>query len=434
MRKLYMMCFYESNVRYFHFAESKFAAKGIELVYLCMYPSAVKYCKRHELKYKFLPLEVRNKGVIGLVDFKSNVEEDSKFHNFLLPSLKSDFEKLFRMYSSYYNVIFNDDNCLGAVLIGDVRLFSSSAKVAAEKYNKKLVYFEPGPFSTMIFDENGVNKNMTISKVTKQGIFEAEVNQASLEMLYKNNSQRKYYDGNFFAYFRKVHDVFLSVPPDLLRSKLYPELQTGESLIESIPYLISRVFTKRKNNPKKEQHNKKFIFFPLQVPCDVQIIINSPNFGSINEMLSALINSIPDGFNLVVREHPMNMGRYGDAFYKLLNDKNVILDNENDINELIEKAELVVVNNSTVGVEALKTDTSVMILGDSYYDACTHKYNPMFSLKEQIINAIENPISRDFKDKYLTLLYEDYLIKDNYKNLHYDNLELLVKRISRFYA
>ncbi|MBE0347313.1 capsular polysaccharide export protein [Pseudoalteromonas peptidolytica F12-50-A1] len=429
------MCFYESNARYFHHSEKYFIEKAVELVYLCMYPSAAYYCKINRLNYIYAPDAAREnyKSDIKTLSEKE-VEQSIVFHKTLLPQLENNFKLTAEQYAQFYDDIFANESCLGAVIIGDVRVFSSTAKIISQKRSKKIIYFEPGPFGTMIFDEKGVNKNMEISKFDCHEITLGTSSNEILSEFYTVNSCKKYFEGDFFAYFRKIPDVFLSVPPFFMRKALLVELQTGEGLTDSLPYLVSRIVSKQ---PKaiKYKSPDRFIFFPLQVPCDVQIIMNSPHFRSIKSMLSELISNLPDGYKLIIREHPMNLGRYGKDFYQIItNSENAILDNSTSIDKLIKNADLVVVCNSTVGVEALRTDTEVFTLGDSYYRSCTHFYDPTYSLKEQLLFAIENPITREFKNNYLSKLYRDYLIKDNYKNEKYFNLEKMVERLCGFYA
>lgn len=430
------MCFYESNVRYFHEAIAYFKNKNINLIFLCMYPSAAKYCTDNALNHINLPKEIRKNSADSFTSdlTKTEVYECYSFHDKLIPSNSERYIDVVNRYYFYYDELFRADDCLGAVVIGDVRLFSSTAKLAAKKHNKKIVYFEPGPFGTMIFDDEGVNKNMAISSLSDEDILSYKSSECTLADFYKVTSVKKYYSGSTSAYLRKIPDVLLSIPPRIF-SQLFPiELQTGESFYESIPYLLSRLNISKSKNKKSEVYNGKFIFFPLQVPCDVQVVMNSPHFDSIDEMVKEVAESLPDNYKLVIREHPMNLGRYGSEFYAYIdsNDK-IILDNSRNIWDLVQSSDLVVVNNSTVGIESLRYDTEVLVLGDAFYHKSVHVFDGV-DLCNTINTAINNPISREFKDKYLSLLYKEFLIKDSYKNLKYENLDLMVEKISKFYA
>lgn len=147
MNKLYLMCFYESNVRYFHLAKSLFEKKGCEIVILCMYPSAVKYCKKNELEYVYLPKEVRKEEYSKKIDIDSSYYS---FHTALLPSLEKEYIKVSAFYFNYYEQLLKSESFCSLIVIGDIRLFSSTAKYWANKLNKKIFYFEPGAFSTII--------------------------------------------------------------------------------------------------------------------------------------------------------------------------------------------------------------------------------------------------------------------------------------------
>jgi capsular polysaccharide export protein len=418
------MCFYESNVRYYHFSEEYFKREQIELVYLCLYPSAKSYCKKNNLQFIYLPTAVRK----VKPDLTELSDEFYKFHIKLLPNLETQYIEITKKYFQFYKELFNKSDVKGVIVIGDVRLFSSTARYWALKYNKSISFFEPGPFDTMIFDRVGVNKNMEISSFSIDYIDDLEEDEDVLAALFKTVSSKKYYDGNLMAYFSKIPDVFLSVPPWGVRGKCPVELQTGESFISSLPYLFNRILNMKKQI-KQLPISDHFIFFPLQVPCDVQIVMNSPFFSSIFEMVEKVIKAIPDNYKLVIREHPMNIGRYGESLYDLIsNTNNVELDNNNNIWKLVSESDLVIVNNSTVGVESLKFNTDVLVLGECYYSQVVHNYKHGTPLKDQIKQAIKNKIPRDRKNKYLMFLAQNYLVKDNYKNVNYDNLIKMVDK------
>ena len=426
--KIYVMCFYESNVRYFHYAELSLG--NPKFIYLCMYSSAVKYCKKNGLDFIYLPHHVR---LLNEYDNITDIEleEITSFHNKLFPGNEKKFFSLARKYLSFYESISSINNT-SCVVIGDVRLFSSTAKYISKVSGLNVFYFEPGPFGTMIFDKIGVNKNMEIANDSlnkMKNLVDHETDY--LDEFYSSKREVKYFENDLFAYLRKIPDVLYSVPPKCLSKYLYPEIQTGETLVDSIPYLLGRIFSSKKKHDKKNiSMYGNFIVFPLQVPCDVQIIMNSPYFRTIQEMIFSVYESLPDGYNLVIREHPMNKGRYDKDIYKFIDkNSNIYLDNDNDLWELVERSKLVVVNNSTVGIEALKYDTEVLVLGETYYHQVVHVYKGG-DLSKAIGEAIDNYISRNDKNAYLSYIYSYFLIKDNYKNKEYYNLDKMLARIN----
>ena len=85
-------------------------------------------------------------------------------------------------------------------------------------------------------------------------------------------------------------------------------------------------------------------------------------------MLKSVLSATPSNMNLVIREHPLYKGMYEDRIYDILkNDDRCIIDNEKSLEELIIHSNLCILNNSTVGIEALLLKKKVFTLGNSYY-------------------------------------------------------------------
>lgn len=421
-----VMSFYESNSRYYHFLENEINSKNTNsnMTQLCLYPSAAKYCKKHNLNYIYIPKEVRKRKGNCNIDINKFID----YHINIMPEYKEEIKTVATQYYAFFEEYFKENNIDLLICIGEDRLFSSIPAYIFKKFNKAVLFFEPGPFGTMIFDSKGVNCNMEIATIDKSWLFETEVDEKKLCEFFENTPKIKFYDGDISAYLRKISDIILSVPPKLIKRKLPIELQTGEGFFESIIYLRNRLIKTKKNTIYHDYG--KYIFLPLQVPTDVQMIKHSPIYSNFYEMIKDVYNSIPEDYKLVLREHPMNTGRYNKKIYEFINEnENVFLDNSTNIDKLIKESEIVVVNNSTVGVEALKFGKTVLTLGKTYYPQVVYTLNKKQDLKDMICIAINNKIPRDKINKYLYVLYTEYLIKDHYKNKVYNNLDLLANKI-----
>ncbi|MCI9259589.1 MAG: hypothetical protein HFJ16_05035 [Romboutsia sp.] len=420
-----VISFYESNSRYYHFLEKEMQIKfpHSNVIQLCLYPSSVKYCKNNNLKYYDITKEVRQENEDTSID----VDRFIDYHIAIMPKYKKEIEKVARQYYSFFKKYFDKNKIDLLICIGEDRLFASIPSYLIKKQNKPVLFFEPGPFGTMIFDDKGVNCNMEISTLSKDIIFNQEIEEDILQEFLCNNSSVKFYDKDRGAYFRKIRDIILSVPPKPLKKRFPIELQTGEGFIESIFYLKKRLIKSKKNYNK---NHGRYIFLALQVPTDVQMIKHSPIYNDFYNMINDVYKSMPKGYKLVLREHPMNIGRYDKNIYKLIKENNdIILDNDTNINELIKKAEIIIVNNSTVGVEALKFGKTVITLGKTYYSHVVYELKDKEELKNTINKAINIKIKKGDIDKYLYTLYKVYLIKDHYKNIEYNNLDKLVSKI-----
>lgn len=110
----------------------------------------------------------------------------------------------------------------------------------------------------------------------------------------------------------------------------------------------------------------KYIFFPMQLSSDAQIISNYT--GDVFDGLKSAINIAKDkGLDLVVKPHPAEIDplvlKKMEVFKKTYG---LYLSNINTFH-LIDNCTLVVTINSTVGLEAKLFDKDVIFLGDSLF-------------------------------------------------------------------
>jgi len=79
--------------------------------------------------------------------------------------------------------------------------------------------------------------------------------------------------------------------------------------------------------------------------------------------------------------------------------------------ETIKKTKLVILNNSTVGIEALVFYKTVLTLGNAYYNlpGITYHLQNKEELRSLIQSALENPIKKDKIDNFLYYFLYDYL-------------------------
>lgn len=113
---------------------------------------------------------------------------------------------------------------------------------------------------------------------------------------------------------------------------------------------------------------KPVILLPLQIESDSNIQKNSPYFKSMEELISS-VTSVLDGTGaqLIVKPHPEDRSRR-DRIEALCSTSDVRCCWELSLQSLLPVTDLVVVINSTVGLEALLQNKPVVALGQSIYD------------------------------------------------------------------
>jgi capsular polysaccharide export protein len=168
-----------------------------------------------------------------------------------------------------------------------------------------------------------------------------------------------------------------------------------------------------------------YIFFPLQVNSDTQIILNSP-YKSMYETLSLVLPELlKTGSKIIIKEHPYEVEPV--CYKEFVDRKDVFLCSKTDIDNLIKESVYVVCVNSSVGLQALAQNKPVLILGESIYDFCPGavKYNG-----EQSITHIEK-VSKTGIDNSKSLKHfsEKIFIDGNWNSISLTMLHSIAQRI-----
>jgi hypothetical protein len=114
---------------------------------------------------------------------------------------------------------------------------------------------------------------------------------------------------------------------------------------------------------------RPFVYFPLHVTDDYKITRIIPHCSDQASLVEQVADALPQGHDLVLKEHPMSLGRNSIRLLRRLRQRrNVrLVSPYTSTHELIQRAEAVAVISSTVGLEALLYDKPVLTLGQPYY-------------------------------------------------------------------
>lgn len=131
-------------------------------------------------------------------------------------------------------------------------------------------------------------------------------------------------------------------------------------------------------NFKKTIDGTPFIYFPLQMEPERIILMNAPFFTNQLAVIFNIAKSLPVGFNLLVKEHPvMKVVSWRDiSFYKyLMNIPNVKLIHPSFSNEeIIKKSSMVITIAGTTGLEAAFYGKPVITLTKQFYSVLPSVY------------------------------------------------------------
>ncbi|WP_044531680.1 capsular polysaccharide export protein, LipB/KpsS family, partial [Herbaspirillum sp. B65] len=235
-------------------------------------------------------------------------------------------------------VVWNGQDHIGQVI-----------RVLCQRQNIPVVYLENGYFAnTLQADLAGVNASATLADLDYDAVLalaQAQPSTTTAEIAAPACEIRALTRTQLAA-------IALAHRTNLAYYTQYPE-QRGSSRIKTWKIKRERAAIANDQLTLPEQ----FAFVPLQVHDDTQVLLNSRLVHSVEEFFETVHAAIrrncgPD-YPIIVKEHPEDLGRYD---YSQLRQKypDVIWLRKFDIELLLDRATMVFVINSSVGLQAVR--------------------------------------------------------------------------------
>lgn len=313
------------------------------------------------------------------------------------PTLEQALQIQALSYIDLFFDLFETQQPQAILVIGDSRLSIQTAIAVAEQLGISILYIEKGPFNTTILDAKGVNANASVKQqLEHQSIDDS----AETDVSWIKNKQDNYWRLPLYRIADFTYDLLFSqqtfYPPDLLNTDV--KRLSNKRTLAPTP-----------SNSKKAQHTLLLIF---QIPNDVNSILHSPYIDNHLDLLQSVHSNLPQNANLVIREHPLYQGLYNSRVYEYLNEHNIEVDNKKPLTIALQEASVVIVNNSTVGLEAISQFKKMVVLGDAFYahpDICL-TYDGK-DLKELLQNALNFEVNTTKNKAFLNLIKNHMLVE-----------------------
>ncbi len=183
-------------------------------------------------------------------------------------------------------------------------------------------------------------------------------------------------------------------------------------LADGIKSRILKRKTRRSFIDKNLQNNiedEKFVYFPLQVDPDRNLLLGTPHFTNQIETIRQIVKSLPINYKLYVKEHPGQRREWREIEYykEILEIPNVkFLHPYFSSQEVLKKCKLIVTTGSSSGFEGLFFGKPSIVFGDVIYNKlpCVTKISDYSELREAIKNSLKMTVNPDDLDKFLTFL------------------------------
>lgn len=174
---------------------------------------------------------------------------------------------------------------------------------------------------------------------------------------------------NYFKMTRQLLAILKQYVLGRYNTKLLTTTYLSSWFAITFKYIIKFGYQNSVNSPKVNL-DQKFSYFALGQLPELVSLEWSPEYLDQENSIKQLSRYLPYGVNLIVREHPNNVGRRVFSFYKKLKKlRNVILGSVHDSQfNYIKNAESVITINGTTGWEAIMLKKPVFYFETNFYE------------------------------------------------------------------
>lgn len=277
-----------------------------------------------------------------------------------------------KIRASYYFELFDSHPCESVILWNGMKQPNRTPYMVAKAAGKKTQLFENGLLpNTTTLDKQGVN---ALNSLPRDADF------------YRN------WTGNIESNEKR-----------LVARAAHKQRKTSDAVV-SLP--------------------ERYVFVPFQVPNDTQVVCHSPWVEDMEAFHLALekalqfLKSQPQWkeFKFVIKEHPSWPRSFSELHHK---NPNIMFANSNNTQELIEGALAVITLNSTVGIESLLLDKSVITLGNAFFNinGLVHHCADQSALNDALLRIEKADVDSELVQKFLSYLKSEYLLPQSWSNL-----------------
>ncbi|MED5243399.1 capsular polysaccharide export protein, LipB/KpsS family [Priestia sp. LL-8] len=345
-----------------------------------------------------------------------------------------------KRYINFLNKLNSDKKLELIISWNDTFMFDSISKRFAQVNNIPVLIFEAGIFRpyTITVDGKGVNYGNSVPQ-EMSAYKDVQFHMNDYQEFLSSIKDKQHI---FQSQTKNVGDTYLKERlVDYVNRNIFKRELKLEVIFEKPTNKIKRVISNKRKNNKNNIHTKDselpkdYLFVPFQVHDDSQIIMNSDSIKNMEQLVEIIIFQLDEynrkhnkDLHVVFKEHPADQGRvnYSSLYDKFKNHTHVNFLTSGNTNEILQKSNLVVTINSTVGIEALQSYKPVITLGNSYYgiDGIAYKCSNYKNLYEVFHKALTQDVDREAINKFLFYLRFSYQIEGDWRKGIFNAKEL----------
>ncbi|MEZ9768234.1 hypothetical protein AB4328_11715 [Vibrio breoganii] len=403
-----------------------------------IYASGYLYWRLRDRRVELLSFKARLLVLKNYKKYLSLVKNKAEYRGIKLSdvisyhlSLGVSAKDLMLQACGYIDVIYDrieKSNIDIIICSSDSRLASEIATRISKIENIQVLYFEQGPFNTTALDPQGVNANASIrgkiflANREQESDIKCNLSDFYIRERYKSyNRNPLYRAGDYIMNF--IFGKTIILPPEM-----------KNTTYNTFTSKFNRK-TKRYSTHSLVGESKEFLLI-LQVPFDVNMVYHSPNFANHYQIVKAVSDNLPKGTHLTVREHPLYKNGYENELYEFCSSTGINIENDKNLKQALDEADVIIVNNSTVGLEAISNHKPTVVLGNALYDSsdlCL-KLESADKIRSILVRSLSYQVDSAKVSGFLNELYFKYYITGHYRDENINTLcKGFVKRIKEHY-
>ncbi len=325
------------------------------------------------------------------------LEQECKFFEKVLDEVKPDFLAIYFTITHYQHLLCEICKARGIKVL----------MMSPTKFGNKLMILE----NDNRIDDKEIKSGKKIER-TEKDILNYLENHSSFSQV--KRSKEISFESKKLKRYKSSFDFFMSTRSKNFGSRYSDFGKTrwnvlNQKLRRSIRRKSRKAFVD-KNLIKNIDLSSSFIYFPLHYEPERMLLISSPYYDNQLSIITNIAKSLPIGYKLFVKEHPM-MGTIGwrdTSYYKQILDlPNVkLIHPDVSPNEILSNCSLVITIGGTTGLEAAFYKKPSIVLTNQIYSILpsVHTLNKIQDLPNAIRNSLQKQVDLNDLAQYIDII------------------------------
>ena len=345
----------------------------------------------------------------------SILEQECKFFESVLDEIKPDF------FITREPFLHQDELFYQMCRAKGIKVLVSSA---TQSFNKCMISERPTEFDDSSISDSEISTKFTsFSDLVKNIGRQSDVSTLAYNKTIKSYTE-KWHASNRKRASAAMEFLFNSNNKNTKTHFAYFGRSKSSVLLNAIKQVLqkqSRTSFLNKNIPTSIDHSEKFVYFPLGVDQEHNLLIGAPFYTNQLETIRHVAKSIPINYKLYVKEHPSSVTRNWKSvsdYKEIMNVPNVrLLHHSVPQSELYQNCSLVVSAMGSSCLDAAFYGKPSVVFGKMYYSILpsVHYVKTLSELPEIIRSSLQETVNLQDVERFLAIFKKNSFDFDFYQ-------------------